>query len=41
MKHLLWLLMVVWLGLPANAQSQRTFWLGADISGTTRRWRSA
>ena len=35
MKHLLWLLMVVWLGLPANAQSQRTFWLGADISGTT------
>ena len=34
MKHLLWLLMVVWLGLPANAQSQRTFWLGADISGT-------
>lgn len=35
MKHLLWLLMIVWLGLPANAQSQRTFWLGADISGTT------
>ena len=34
MKHLLWLLMIVWLGLPANAQSQRTFWLGADISGT-------
>ena len=35
MKHLLSFLMMAWLCLPGYSQETGTFWLGADISGTT------